>query len=158
MLRVGIGVKGMRGKTGHNRQKGLRRRQTQAESVLWQQLRNRRLLGMKFRRQHRIGPYSVDFACLDARLVVELDGGQHLEQGAYDSDRTCFLESMGFRVIRFWNETPFNRMGDVLNGIATAIMAPHPPSAPSPRARGEGLLTDFRASPRAPATVRLARR
>ena len=70
----------MRGKTNHARERRLRRDQTEAERVLWQRLRDRRLLGWKFRRQHRVGPYFADFACAEGHLIVELDGSQHLAQ------------------------------------------------------------------------------
>ena len=127
----------MRRKTDHARQRQLRRDQTEAERVLWQPLRDRRLLGWKFRRQHRIGPYFADFACVEVRLIVELDGSQHLTQQRHDDARTSFLETQGFRVLRFWNDDVLRDTEAVLATIATAL-APHPPSAPSPRRRGEG--------------------
>lgn len=131
----------MRGKQDHSREHGLRRNQTQAELLLWQHLRNRRQLGWKFRRQHRIGPYLVDFVCLQNRLVVELDGSQHLEHSGYDRRRTDFLGNLGFRVLRFWNDDVILRTHSVLDEIAASLSAPHPPSAPSPREqRGEGEL------------------
>ena len=81
----------------------LRKRSTDAEKTLWQQLRGRRLDGFKFRRQVVIEPYIVDFVCLDMKLIVELDGGQHLDQSLEDQQRTAALEAMGYRVVRFWN-------------------------------------------------------
>ena len=81
----------------------LRKQSTDAESALWNLLRNRQLTGHKFRRQAPIGKYIVDFLCFERNLVVELDGGQHQEQTGYDTERTRVLESRGHRVIRFWN-------------------------------------------------------
>ena len=81
--------------------KQLRKNSTQAETWLWRQLRNRQLAGCKFRRQHAIGPYIVDFVCLEKQLVIELDGGQHQDQSSYDEQRTRYLNSLGFQVLRF---------------------------------------------------------
>ena len=81
----------------------LRKNPTDAEQRLWRELRLRQLGGHKFRRQQPLGPYVVDFACLEKRLVIELDGGQHSEQVAYDAERTRWLEAQGFAVLRFWN-------------------------------------------------------
>jgi len=72
--------------------------------VIWHGIRNRSLAGSKFRRQHVIGPYVVDFVCMESGLIVEVDGGQHTERKAYDARRTSFLESKGYLVIRFWND------------------------------------------------------
>src|SRR5438105_12138479 len=79
----------------------LRRDQTDAERVLWFRLRDRRLGGMKFRRQMPVDRYIVDFLCADARLVIEIDGGQHAERD--ESNRKMILEAMGYLVLRFWN-------------------------------------------------------
>ncbi len=81
----------------------LRRRQTDAERHLWMRIRGRELAAAKFRRQYSIGPYIVDFCSIDHRLVIELDGGQHLENVDADRERTVFLERLGFRVMRFWD-------------------------------------------------------
>ena len=96
----------------------LRREMTPAESVLWNELRAGRL-GFKFRRQHVIGDYIVDFVCLKQRLVVELDGEYHTEptQIKQDKLRTEALERMGFRVIRFANNQVCNQLSDVLRQI-----------------------------------------
>ncbi|HRO64389.1 DUF559 domain-containing protein [Thermomonas sp.] len=115
----------MRGKSDHTRTRSLRASQTEAERILWQQLRARRLNGWKFRRQHRIGPYIVDFVCLPARLVLELDGSQHLQHVAYDSARTHYLARRGYAVQRFWNDDVFLRLNDVLNAIALALPSSH---------------------------------
>ncbi|MCY7389193.1 MAG: DUF559 domain-containing protein [Burkholderiales bacterium] len=82
----------------------LRRTSTEAEIKRWHYLRNRNLDKQKFRRQHPLPPYVVDFVCLESTLMVELDGGQHLEQVSRDEKRTAFLASPGFRVLRFWND------------------------------------------------------
>src|SRR5256885_11746229 len=81
----------------------LRRDFTDAEQKFWYQVKDRRLDGHKFRRQVPMGPYIVDFLCLAAKLVIELDGGQHDEDRAKDEQRTRYIEQLGFRVIRFWN-------------------------------------------------------
>ena len=85
------------------RARQLRKNQTDAEKSLWQHLRRRQIDGWRFRRQHPIGNYIVDFFCFEKGLVVEIDGGQHSEQVDYDEERTKWLESQGYRVLRFWN-------------------------------------------------------
>jgi len=85
------------------RARQLRKNHTDAEQFVWAKLRSRRLGGYKFRRQMPIGPYIVDFVCLEARLILELDGGQHTEQKDYDTARTQWFQSQGFEVLRFWN-------------------------------------------------------
>ena len=112
--------------------RALRHGQTDAERTLWSRLRHRGLLGRKFRRQHEIGPYVVDFVCTDARLVVELDGGQHLDQAACDARRTRWLEQEGYRVLRFWNDEVLQRLDEVLEQIVRALSdtAPHPGPLP----------------------------
>ncbi|MFQ2125262.1 endonuclease domain-containing protein [Aeromonas jandaei] len=99
--------------------KRLRRDATQAEQKLWQQLRNRRLAGLKFRRQMPIGPYVVDFICLEQGLVIEVDGSQHGTQAnqMHDEARTAYLNQQGFRVIRVWNNDVLSRMEVVLAHI-----------------------------------------
>ena len=81
----------------------LRKKMTDAELHLWYHLRGHRFLGLKFKRQKPIGPYIVDFVCLEKDLVIELDGGQHSEAIAYDDIRSAWLASQGLRVLRFWN-------------------------------------------------------
>jgi very-short-patch-repair endonuclease len=81
----------------------LRKDSTDAERWLWQRLRNRELLGWKFRRQHPIGCYIVDFACIERKLIIELDGSQHAESQTADSERSEYLEDKGFQILRFWN-------------------------------------------------------
>ena len=116
----------MRGKRNHEREHALRKQRTEAEHRLWQCLRDRRLGGFKFRRQHRVGPYFADFYCAQARLVVEVDGSQHIEASDYDTRRTCWLEGEGYRVIRVWNDDALARTDDVLAAILSALAAPHP--------------------------------
>ena len=123
----------------------LRRRLTEPEQLLWKQLRNRQLLGFKFRRQHPIGPYVADFACLSRRLVIELDGRLHEQRSAYDKTRTRFLESIGFTVVRFRNIEIYPQRSAVLATIQAALIAQpratieaHKYPAPSPPVGGRG--------------------
>ena len=81
----------------------LRKNLTEAERLLWKNLRLRQIAGYKFRRQQPIGEYIVDFLCFEKRLIVEVDGGQHAEEIAYDSKRDEWLKSQGFSILRFWN-------------------------------------------------------
>ena len=115
----------------------LRQNQTKAEKLLWQQLRNRNLATHKFRRQHPIGNYIVDFCCLKEKLIIELDGGHHNEpdQKAYDQDRTGYLESEGFTVLRFWNNQVLGSTEQVLYEILSVLEHPHP--RPLPQGEGE---------------------
>jgi len=92
----------MRENQKRNRARELRAAMTDAERALWRCLRMRQLDGHRFRRQHPVGPYVVDFACLPSRLVVEVDGGQHSDS-VDDRHRDAFLRGCGFRVLRFWN-------------------------------------------------------
>lgn len=92
---------------------------TEAEDILWKHLRNKKLNGLKFRRQHPLDIFIADFYCHEKKLVIELDGGIHdiLEQKEYDEGRTSELEGKGFKVIRFRNEEIMNDLEDVLNRI-----------------------------------------
>jgi very-short-patch-repair endonuclease len=99
----------------------LRTNSTEAERVLWRHIRYRQLDGFKFRRQRPVGSYVCDFICLEARLIVELDGGQHVEQAAYDSRRDAFLWSRGFRVLRFWNGDALTNTAGVVETILRAL-------------------------------------
>ena len=103
----------------------LRHHQTDAEHALWRMLRNRRFLDHKFRRQHPIGPFIADFACIAARLIVEADGGQHAESAA-DAGRTAWLHAGGWRVIRFWNTDILANPEHVADTILAALRDPHP--------------------------------
>ena len=117
-----------------------------AERLLWSRLRAHRMDGRKFRRQHALGSYIVDFVCLDARLIVELDGDTHGNDSreALDAKRTAYLEKLGFRVIRFWNNHVFTDLDSVAGAIFEELNAsPRPSPQPSPL-RVEG---DSRPSP-----------
>lgn len=81
----------------------MRKNLTDAEKKLWRHLRLKNIGGNKFRRQQPIGKYIVDFVCLEKKLIVEVDGGQHSEEITYDNERTAWLESEGYRILRFWN-------------------------------------------------------
>ncbi|MGA2089316.1 MAG: DUF559 domain-containing protein [Stellaceae bacterium] len=81
----------------------LRQTPTEAESRLWMRLRRKQLDGFRFRRQQPMGRYIVDFFCPEARLIIEIDGGQHMDRKKADAVRTSWLEEKGYRVIRFWN-------------------------------------------------------
>ena len=96
----------------------LRKKCTTAERLIWNRLRKRRLLGLKFRRQHPIGRFVVDFYCPKLRLAVEIDGGYHLGRGKYDLWRDEILKSMGVTVIRFWNEEVLSDLDDVVEKIS----------------------------------------
>lgn len=95
----------------------LRTNSTEAEKRLWQALRNRQLRGYKFRRQHPIPPYIVDFVCLEHRLIIELDGGQHAEAQEYDAARTGTFEKLGYQVLRFWNNELLENTQAVLEEV-----------------------------------------
>ena len=97
---------------------------TEAELALWRHLRLRQLGSCKFRRQQPIGNYIVDFVCFEKRLIIEVDGGEHSAQAAYDSERDTWLESQGFSVLRFWNNQVLNEMEDVKEVILGAL-TPH---------------------------------
>jgi very-short-patch-repair endonuclease len=101
----------------------LRRKATDAERLLWKHLRLRNIDGYRFRRQHVVGEFIADFACLEAMLVVELDGGQHADSAKYDTDRSRFLEANGFRVLRFWNNDAVENIEGVLHKISEALRA-----------------------------------
>jgi very-short-patch-repair endonuclease len=101
--------------------RSLRGNMTDVERILWRAIRGQQLHGHRFRRQHPIGPYIADFACLDKKCVIELDGGQHQNQIAYDEDRTLFLQKQGWQVIRFWNNDVLNNLEGVLSTVAAAL-------------------------------------
>ena len=98
----------------------LRARETAVEDILWEELRGRHLDGMKFRRQHPIGPFVVDFCCAERRLVIELDGGIHTEQLEPDAEREAILTVAGYRVIRFPNQAVRETLPQVLEAIRVA--------------------------------------
>ena len=120
-------------KSSRSHAKRLRRDQTDAEQKIWLQLRDRRLNGIKIRRQHPIGQYIVDFVCLEKKLIIELDGGQHAEQVENDQRRTEYLKTRGYRVLRFWNHDVLTKTDNVLEEIVQAIEQsdiPHPSPLP----------------------------
>lgn len=96
----------------------LRQPQTPAEQKLWSCLRNRQLNGLKFRRQHPIGKFIIDFYCAEAKLCIEVDGDSHAEQIEYDQARTEYLNERGYTVMRFTNRAVFNQCEAVLQRIA----------------------------------------
>ncbi|MCB1887923.1 MAG: endonuclease domain-containing protein [Rhodocyclaceae bacterium] len=104
----------------HKPQRALRRRSTDAERLLWRHLRGRQLGGMRFRRQHPFLDYVLDFVCLEARLVVELDGGQHLDS-TEDAARDARLRAAGFDVLRFWNHEVLGETEAVLTRLHLAL-------------------------------------
>ena len=116
--------------------KALRAGQTDAELKLWYHLRAGRLGGYKFKRQVRLGPYIVDFACLETKLIVELDGSQHLES-VHDLKRDAAFHEQGFQVLRFWNDAALRETAAVLEVILSTLKASPLPS-PLPQA-GEGV-------------------
>jgi very-short-patch-repair endonuclease len=115
----------------------MRAQPTDAERVLWQRLRHDvALAGSHFRRQALIGPFIVDFVSRRARLVIELDGGQHDQQQDADERRTRQIEANGYRVLRFWNNDVLGNIEGVLSEIQSALTAT-PTPAPSPQGGGE---------------------
>ena len=104
-----------------SRARRLRQDLTDAERLLWSRLRRNRLEEWHFRRQAPIGPYTVDFACVAAGLVIEVDGGQHAAQREKDAARTAYLEARGYRVIRFWNNEVIGNLDGVLEVIRAAL-------------------------------------
>jgi very-short-patch-repair endonuclease len=114
----------------------LRRNQTDAERILWFRLRNCRLEGLKFKRQVPIDRYVADFCCSDARLIIELDGGQHATRTGEDANRTRILEAMGYLVLRFWNNDVVQNLDGVLEEILSTVKQhrsepPHPGPLPA---------------------------
>jgi very-short-patch-repair endonuclease len=107
----------------------LRKNLTHAEKALWSKLRFKQLDGHRFRRQIPIGPYIIDFACLASRLLIELDGGQHADTVDADQKRTRWLETRGYRVLRFWNNDVLDNSDGVLETIRMHL-TPHPNPPP----------------------------
>ncbi len=122
--------------------RNLRTQSTDAERTLWRHLRSRHADGYKFRRQHPIGPYIADFACPEQWLIIELDGSQHMERTVQDRQRTTFLESQGFRVLRFWDNDVLKNTEGVLTTILIALDSATAHRIPSPKVEdpkpGEG--------------------
>ncbi len=104
----------------------LRKDPTPAEARLWVYLRMNRAEGVSFRRQHAIGPYIADFCSPRRKLVIEVDGSQHLGEQEYDAERTVYLEAHGYKVLRFWNGDVMNNIDGVMGVIMDALKAPLP--------------------------------
>ncbi len=119
----------------HEYARRLRREQTDAEGRLWFRLRQRRLGGFRFRRQFPIGDFIVDFCCREQRLVVEIDGGHHIDQQTTDKTRSALIEARGYRVIRFWNSEVLSNTDEVAEQIFNALTEPSPYPLPG---QGEG--------------------
>ncbi len=111
---------------------------TDAEKALWKVLRCRQVSGLKFRRQHPFGDYILDFVCLENKLVVEVDGGQHGKRTNYDEIRTENLRTAGFRVLRFWNTEVLHEIEAVRERIWRAVQERQPHPLPGPPLEGEG--------------------
>jgi very-short-patch-repair endonuclease len=105
----------------HSNARVLRHRQTDAENKLWAAIRAHQTTNTHFRRQHPVGDYIVDFCAPRRKLIIELDGGQHLEQERYDEVRTRYLESKGYRVLRIWNDEVLKNLDGVIDTILDAL-------------------------------------
>jgi len=127
----------MSGKIMLDRARTLRRAQTEQERQLWQCLRAKRFSNFKFKRQHPLGYYIADFICFTPRMVIELDGSQHADSKAYDTDRDAWFVSQGFRVIRIWNNQWMLDRNDVLQMIWNELNKDPLSPSPSPTG-GEG--------------------
>jgi len=110
-----------------DRARALRRTETDAEKKLWSRLRAGQLEGVHFRRQFSIGPFFADFCAPKEFLIIELDGAQHLDNVAPDQQRTKYLEDLGYRVARFWDEDAFAHTDEVVQQISNFLNDPHPP-------------------------------
>lgn len=128
------------------RARQLREQSTDAEQLLWSRLRNRQLAGRKFRRQHPVDVYFADFSCVEAQLIVELDGGQHgLPAGQVrDARRSTVLAAKGFAVLRFWNHEVLTQTDAVLQAILNFLEEQDPHPGPLPE--GEGVNSPAGAS------------
>lgn len=104
------------------RARQLRQNMTEAERTLWHRIRGRQLSNTKFRRQFIVGTYIVDFICLEHRLIIEIDGGQHAQNKSYDDSRSEYLSQQGFMVLRFWNHEVLSDMEAVLEVILNNLV------------------------------------
>ena len=112
----------------HQLQRTLRKNPTQAERALWRELRGKQIKNLKFRRQHIHENFILDFVCIEAKLIIEVDGGQHADNHEQDRKRTTQLEQAGFTVLRFWNNQILNEMESVKQAILSALESdPSPP-------------------------------
>jgi very-short-patch-repair endonuclease len=121
---------------------------TDGERLLWQRLRGEQI-GVKFRRQHPVGPYVADFACLAPQLIVEVDGSQHINQQAYDTKRDAYFKSLGFDVLRFPADLPFSDLTSMVEAIYNRVaeLAAAAPSPPSPKGGRSKSIHDDQAVP-----------
>ncbi|MCX5860053.1 MAG: DUF559 domain-containing protein [Proteobacteria bacterium] len=110
--------------------KSLRKRSTEAENYLWNQLKAKRMGGLKFRRQQPIGKYIVDFVSFEKLIVIELDGGQHAIEKEKDIERDEWLRREGFKVLRFWDNEIFKNMEGIMEIIEKNCLSPSPSSPP----------------------------
>ena len=110
------------------RARELRQPQTRAEAILWMRLRNQLLCGFKFRRQHPIDRFIVDFYCASSKLVIEIDGDSHVQQIEYDEARTRWLSNAGYRVVRFTNQDVYSNLDAVLEAILRECQQGRSPS------------------------------
>lgn len=119
--------------------KGLRKSATEAEQRLWNYLKAKQLEGLKFRRQEQIGRFIVDFVCYETGIVVEVDGGQHSNEKLKDKERTDWLNSQGFIVLRFWNNEVLTNIEGVLEAILVQCVRQHNrPPLPNHSRKGRG--------------------
>jgi len=127
-------------RSGHSLRnaRALRNNGTDAEGVLWKQLRSAQVAGVKFRRQEPVEGYIVDFLSYSPKLIVELDGSQHLENRRYDAERTACLQLNGFEVLRFWDNEVFKNLEGVVEVIRLHCLRPASPTPRPPPARGGG--------------------
>ena len=120
------------------RARALRKNLTDAEKLLWRHLRDRQLDGCKFRRQHPIGKFIVDFVCVEKKLVIEVDGGQHATKVEADLQRSEHLRKKGYRTLRFWNNEVLQKTESVLEAVLLSLSEDAPSPRPSPPNRGRG--------------------
>ena len=132
----------MRNAKLQHRARTLRNQSTDAERHLWQHLRGKQVAGHRFRRQVPVAGFIADFACLEAKIIVELDGGQHAQNAGYDERRNRLIEAQGFRILRFWDNQVFLETQAVLQEIMRVLesRAPHPNLPPQ---AGEGTTLWF---------------
>ena len=111
--------------TARSHAKVMRKNLTKAEAVMWGKIKGKNLNGHHFRRQHPIGPFIADFACVEGKVVLEVDGATHNseEEQAYDGRRTSFLESEGWHVVRVWNNQIYNNRDGVLRALDEIVTA-----------------------------------
>jgi very-short-patch-repair endonuclease len=113
----------MRNPLALQRATALRSNLTEAERHLWQHLRHKQIVDAKFRRQFPVGPYIADFACIAAKVIIELDGGQHQDQHTRDAARDAYLKQQGYLVLRFWNNEAFTNTQGVLEVILKTLQS-----------------------------------